>query len=355
MALPTRLASALQARQLPALDGIRAIAAFLVVFYHCGSPLIPGGLGVLIFLVLSGFLITWLLFEEQDRHGKISLRDFYIRRTLRIFPAFYVYWLIMVVRTASTGKIVWPQAISSFFYVNNYYQAIFGDPNTGLSHTWSLGVEEQFYLLWPLSFLWLMRQPRSLAMRVLMIVIGAIWVYRGILHLAGVWQGYAYEAFEARADHLLIGCLLAFSLRSGIGQQIWQLLSSSAAYSWLIVGLLVGSVALENHYGTTYRNLLGFVINPVLVALLIPLAMMEREGSWQWLGWGWIRQLGRLSYSVYLYQQLTPGLIAKVLHEERNWALFVAANTVLVILMAAASFYCVERPFLHWKERFSKR
>jgi peptidoglycan/LPS O-acetylase OafA/YrhL len=90
---------------LPSLDGLRTIAVFLVVFYHCGLP-INGGLGVLMFFVISGFLITWLLLQEEKRWGNISLKLLYMRRTLRIFPAFYVYWLLVVVGFAVLGKHV---------------------------------------------------------------------------------------------------------------------------------------------------------------------------------------------------------------------------------------------------------
>ena len=151
--LPVALASGLELKQIPALDGLRAIAAFLVVLYHGGIAVSPGGLGVLAFFVISGFLITWLLLDEQERHGGVSLRLFYVRRTLRIFPAFYVYWVLVVALSAIRHRVVWPQAIASLFYVNNYYQGLFGDPNTGLSHSWSLGVEEQFYLLWAPAFI----------------------------------------------------------------------------------------------------------------------------------------------------------------------------------------------------------
>ena len=144
--LPSALASGLRSSHLSGIDGIRAIAAFLVVFYHYGFRWCPRGPGVLVFFVLSGFL------------GKISLKLFYIRRSLRIFPAFYAFWFLWIGTLVLLGKkFNVPQAITSFFYVNNYYQAIYGDPNTGLSHTWSLGIEEQFYLVWPLVFLLLKR------------------------------------------------------------------------------------------------------------------------------------------------------------------------------------------------------
>lgn len=91
VALPATPREALARSELPALDGLRAVAVFIVAFYHCGVSFVPGGVGVLIFFVLSGFLITHLLLKEEDRYGQISLRHFYLRRSLRIFPAFYCY------------------------------------------------------------------------------------------------------------------------------------------------------------------------------------------------------------------------------------------------------------------------
>src|SRR5437868_9569428 len=136
--LPAGLESGLKESQLAGLDGLRAIAALLVVVFHFGIPFVSGGAGVLMFFVLSGFLITWLLLRENDETGTISLRNFYVRRSLRIFPAFYCYAAVLfAVILIRHTTIVWPQAFAALFYVNNYYQALKGDPNTGFSHTWS--------------------------------------------------------------------------------------------------------------------------------------------------------------------------------------------------------------------------
>src|SRR5215203_3503971 len=116
---------------------------------------VNGGLGVTIFFVLSGFLITWLLLKEEAKWGDVSLRLFYLRRSLRIFPAFYVFWAVIVIGMGVLRHkpVAWPQAISALFYTSNYYQAITGNWQTALFHTWSLAIEEQFYLLWPALFM----------------------------------------------------------------------------------------------------------------------------------------------------------------------------------------------------------
>ncbi len=353
---PENLATGLARRHLPALDGLRAVAAFLVVFYHAGSPLIPGGLGVLAFFVLSGFLITWLLLAEDERYGGISLRLFYIRRSLRIFPAFYCYWLLVVVLLLlfSTHALPWAQILSSFFYVNNYYQAIHGDPNTLLSHTWSLGVEEQFYLLWPVTFL-LLRTDRARLIRFLTGAILFVWFYRLSLFAAGVDQGYLYEAFDTRADHLLIGCLLAVVLRTQRFPRLWSRLCSASWLSAIPAGLLVVSALCMNRWGAAYRDTAGFLAEPVLVAVLIPQMIAFRASPlWSWTGWSWVRYLGRISYSIYLYQQIVPGLVRRAAGAWGRPAEFVL-SVLVIVACAGASYYWIEAPFLRLKDRAGAR
>src|SRR5438093_44753 len=198
--LPEDLESGLRSSHLPALDGLRAVAVFLVVFHHFGIRAAPGGLGVIIFFVLSGFLITWLLLGEDERFGTVSVRKFCARRFLRICPVFYFYWLLLIALLLLLHKkIVWEQAIASALFASNYYQAILGDPNTGFSHTWALSVVAQFYLLWPVIFLAL-RKDRIRLAKALAGIILAVWAYRGLLHsVLGVAQGYVFEAFDTRA------------------------------------------------------------------------------------------------------------------------------------------------------------
>ena len=354
--LPHNLEAGLRLSQLPALDGLRAVGAFLVVFYHFGFKFISGGLGVLIFFVLSGFLITWLLLKEEERFGDISLRNFYSRRALRIFPAFYCYWLLYVLMLAVRHRsVIWNQAIASLFYANNYFQALRGDPNTGLSHTWSLGIEEQFYLLWAPSLL-LFRKNRKRLAWVLAGAIAAIWIYRELLiFVFGVWQGYIYEAFDARADHLLIGCLLAVMLRSKFATRFWRTVCSNALAPGPVAVLLAGSAAFEYLRGTAYRDAIGFIIDPVLIAILIAQLIAFRETSiWSWLNLTWVRYLGRISYSIYLYQQITVEPVRKIL-ARYPVAVQLAGALLAVILIASGSYYAVERPFLKLKERFYEK
>jgi len=353
--LPAKLESGLKAPELAGLDGIRAIAAFLVVFYHFGVPYVSGGEGVLMFFVLSGFLITWLLLRENDELGAISLRKFYLRRSLRIFPAFYCYaavlFAIILVRHT---RWVLPQALAALFYVSNYYQAILGDPNTGFSHTWSLAIEEQFYLLWPMAFQMLRGDYRRMS-RFLGGAILAIWVYRELLvFVFHVDQGYIYEAFDTRADHLLIGCLLAVALRAGMLPRFWSWMTTRSWVAAITVLLLALSSVAEAVYGPTYRDAVSFIVNPLLTAIWIPQLIALRGATlWGWTKWAWVKFLGRISYSIYLYQQLLIGVPKKLLPHLA--AVGQLALTILLIVAAATlSHYLVERPFLKLKARFKR-
>ncbi len=346
---PGMLQSGLTRKHLPMLDGLRAVAVLLVITFHAGLPA-PGGLGVLMFFVLSGFLITWLLLREDEAYGGISVRNFYFRRVLRIFPAFYAYAaLIIAIALVFARRIIWTQTIASLLYVNNYYQAIHGDPATGFSHTWSLGVEEQFYLTWPALFVWLRRDPSKFRKVLSALIVGA-WVYRAILQFAfHVHQGWFYEAFDTRFDHLLVGCLLALVLfKAAEGR--WERLCSSGGLLLGAALALAGSAWLERMYGAAYRDSIAFIVDPLLVAALIPMLIAQRERmAVRWLEAEPVKYVGRVSYSAYLYQQLVTEPVMKRLS---GLPLIprVALTCGAVIMAASFSYYVIERPFLKLKE-----
>lgn len=344
--LPAALSTGLASTRLPGLDGLRMVAVFLVVLYHFGLEVIPGDQGVMMFFVLSGFLITWLLLAEQESAGSISLRQFYLRRVLRIFPAFYCYWLLVTgVLLLIKAPVPWGQALSALGYVSNYYQGFRGDPVSPYSHTWSLAVEEQFYLLWPLALRALVPNPRRLG-TALVVVIAAISVHRLILHVAfHVGYPYLYEAFDARADALAVGCLLAVVLRRGYLPRLWSALCT-ARMSILTVALLAAATLLR----PGYRLIGGYAVQPLLVAVLIAQVIALRGSPlWRWLNWPPVRYLGVLSYSIYLYQEAVIPIVRGAFASS-PLMVSLGASVTAVLLMAAASYHLIERPFLRLKE-----
>jgi peptidoglycan/LPS O-acetylase OafA/YrhL len=338
-----RLAAALDSRHIPKLDALRFVSALLVMLYHFGYP-IPAGFGVVCFFVISGFLITWLLLVERDQTGDTSLKGFYLRRAFRIFPAFYVYWALVIgIRIVRRHGVLWGQAAASFFYVCNYYQGTHGYPESMLSRTWSLGVEEQFYLLWPFLF-WKVSGDRRKLLKLLAGIIGGIWILRLGLYFAGVPEAYLYTAFECRADAIFIGCALAIGLRERLLDRVVNALCRRWPRLIPTHILLVVSLWMHQRYGINYRDPVGNIVDPLLFAVLIvqligidwrPLRVLDARP---------IRYLGLISYSTYLYHGLVP------VPEFLPVFLKVAPS----YLMAAASYTFVEKPFLRMRDRVVK-
>jgi peptidoglycan/LPS O-acetylase OafA/YrhL len=323
----------------------------LVIVYHAGLG-VPGARGVMMFFVLSGFLITWLLLDELEKTGTISIKDFYRRRTLRIFPAFYAFWLGTVAFRLMLGVgVPWEHAWSSFFYVSNYYSALSQYSDSVFSHTWSLAVEEQFYLLWPLVFFGYRHNLRLLA-RVLTVLIVCVVVHRAVLVYAfDVEHRYLYYAFDTRIDQLLSGCLLAIMLRRRDMPRFWEAVCSHQAAP-LITILAVSVLSVGGRaFMPRYRDVIGFTIEPVLAAIfLAQVIALSETRAWSWLDAAPIRYLGKISYPLYLFQPLTLWPVQDLLREYSAAVQFAAAVSA-TIAVASLSYYVIERPFIQLGRR----
>lgn len=357
----SQLQSRLHLPSIPALDGIRAIAVFFVIFFHLSNernlPVFPGPLGVLGFFVLSGFLITWLLIKEQEKSGSISLKGFYRRRALRIFPAFYVFWLLAVgsrLVAHGEGQMPWSQAFSAFFYVSNYFHAIFHPSPDFILHTWSLSAEEQFYLLWPITFLLFSRNRRRLIV-LLVMVITTIWVHRVHLWMATHAAYYITYAFDTRADALLVGCLLALLLKEGRAE---GLIEKTCHPPWapLVTASLIGASVFAGRLSEGYKLTVGLSIEPLLVAILIcQFVLHSWSWPWKWLNSKPVAYLGRISYPLYLYHMLATHITTRIAARIPGLStpMFVALAVLVAIAMASCSYHFVEKPFLAFKTKRS--
>jgi peptidoglycan/LPS O-acetylase OafA/YrhL len=351
----TSLSRALSGR-IPSLDGLRAVAVLLVIFNHLGVPLAPEGRGVLTFFVLSGFLITWTLLRESDRCGDVSIRDFYVRRGLRIFPAFYVLWALhFTITWLMQGKLsdsAWADYATAFFYVRNYRRAMSVHPHQYFGHTWALSIEEQFYFIWPWLLRFFQKDLRRLTHILVAIIIGAD-IYRITLffkfHVSSEWLKFT---FDSRVDHLLVGCLIAILLKRGVMQEFWALMTSRIWISLLIFGLIVASIALDERHGLAYKFGVGFVIDPILTAvLMVQVIVFANTWAWGWLNWRITRFVGRISYSMFLYQAVT-NYWATHLFKDRSRFVVVAVAVSLALLVGSISYYAIELKFLQLKTKF---
>jgi peptidoglycan/LPS O-acetylase OafA/YrhL len=336
--------------RLPSLDGLRAISIVLVFLGHLsgtkGFPRIyPIGdyahLGVVVFFVISGYLITRLLLLEYARYGNVSLIHFYARRALRLLPATFAFILCITLMWAAgivhlQSRDVW----HALTYTSNY--EINRSWYTG--HLWSLSVEEQFYLLWPILFALLMPKRAS------WVIIGAIIaapVVRAIVLVA--FRGSPYrdlEMFPMVADSLAMGCLLAMS-REWLEEKKWYLQLFKPVNS---VGLLVLIFAINYFMGRGIVITLGTsVINLCLAILIHRSTYCYGDLLGQFLNWKPVAFVGVLSYSLYLWQQLFLN------RNSSCWACAFPLNVVFAVFAALASYYLLEKPLLGLRHKLRIR
>jgi peptidoglycan/LPS O-acetylase OafA/YrhL len=342
----------LESKKLPGLDGFRMIAVMAVVLAHSGIGIILSARhGVAGFFVLSGFLITWLLLQEYEKSGTISFRDFYMRRALRIFPAYYAFIAVSISWDLFRGNDdIREMIIPSLFYFVNYQNALAGHSNSSVAHLWSLAVEEQFYFIWPLLFLGLMGVSRKHALVFLVSSIVVVMLWRSYAYSVLDWGvSYAYNAFDTRFDNLAIGCALAFLMQKETFTWFVDWLSSRFWMPLITLGLLAASRAVNS---SDYAYGPAFTVDAILLALLLVQVVRLSYGRfWSWLNHPLSVYLGVLSYPIYLWHGwgIQAGRKLYFLPDFAQTVMGVAFS----ILVAAMSYHLLEKQFLRFKSRFS--
>lgn len=316
-------------RYSPSLDGLRAIAALIIVFYHAKPPSLSGGFfGVDVFFVLSGFLITRLLIVEHAAAGRIDYAAFMSRRLRRLAPALWLFLLVyLVVAPLVFIETPWLKhardAGWSAVYLVNYASSL----STGVSilgHIWSLAVEMQFYLLWPLLLGVLLRFPRHVVIgaMVLLFVCATAWRWWAAENFGNVWDFYV-RADTRASGFLLLGCLLGY-----LNCQI------NVRWAWPACLILAFAMTFySTHWLASARY--GFTLAEIGAALLI----MSQPA---WLGNRILVWIGTLSYGLYLWHYL----FMRILREWGwEWPEIIVIGGVLGLLAAALSYYFVEQRF----------
>ena len=336
--------------RIPGLDGLRAISILIVLCAHsAGTRHVPSGLqgsvfadlGVRTFFVISGFLITTLLLAEYNKRGRISLRDFYIRRVYRIFPAFYVYLAILLIITA-VGWIELPAHDVAFAatYTMNFH----AERTWWLGHLWSLAVEEQFYLLWPF-LLSLLGPPR------------ALWFAIGGIIAAPILRVMAFklwpeirpltdQAFPFVFDSLATGCVLALArdwLESSPTYLMW--LDSPAFWALplaCVYALSVQRAGFNLAFGVTLGNLgIAMAIHRSVRHPTFPVGRLLESRP--------LVFIGALSYSLYLWQQPFVNRHADSIVNAFPFHIVFAFGAALL------SYYLIEQPMLALRNRRAAR
>jgi peptidoglycan/LPS O-acetylase OafA/YrhL len=344
---------------IPALDGIRGISILAVMAFHTG--LLRGGfLGVDLFFVLSGFLITSLLIEEYDRSLSVSLKNFYLRRALRLGPALLLFLTVfsalsVLVLSAVEARRNVVEALISLFYVSNWAKAFSIHAPQVLVHTWSLSIEEQFYVVWPLTLLFLLRTVKhrwAVAAIAALIALGAC-ALRFALMLGGASIDRVYAGLDTRADALMFGCVLGIILSSGLlstrsqrvlGKALVVLGPLSAA-GLALAGLSMRILSPSVYYwGLLVVEALGAMV--ILDVLVNKHSILRPVLSMRWLAW-----IGSISYGVYLWH---PPIYKAM--KAFGFARFevIALGTLVTFAISTASFYLMEKPILRLKERLAR-
>jgi peptidoglycan/LPS O-acetylase OafA/YrhL len=363
-------------RYLPALDGLRAFAVAGVIAYHFGFHWANGGyLGVDFFFVLSGFLITSLLAGEWVATRQIRLRQFWARRAKRLLPAVLLLLVVLTLYDWLGGPNIGsgtfrPDAIATLFYYANWH-LIFAHQSyftqflapSPLKHTWSLAIEEQFYLVWPLATLAMFglakragpRGPRPfrrrLALAVSMVVAAASALEMALLYHPGVDPSRIYYGTDTRAFELLIGAVLALlvTARPDHSPRVRSLLHRVGPLAAILLGILWVTAGDDQGNPSAWMYRGGMVIACLLAAAVIASVAQPSSGPLgALLSIPPLRWIGRISYGLYLWHWPVYVLMTDVTTGLSRGALL-AARLAATVGAATVSFYLVERPVRRYR------
>lgn len=352
-------------RYIKGFDGIRAIAVLSVIATHMNVwaflennetlntsflPLVSGYTGVQVFFVLSGFLITSLLISEHQSTGTISVKKFIIRRTLRIFPL-YIFFLIIATSIHSIGQNVttWDSLIYAYLYIYNFVPT---DLYTSfLGHTWSLAVEEHFYIVFPSIFLLLFSKRRSILLLLLtLFLVGSLLLYYLLIN-----SDYSNTHFVDRWSFIIgyniaAGCLGALVLHTGKFQKPLKIMLGHPIGLGLGLAIFANTLYLHSgywfidHVFTTYLRAGGILI------LILWVYVNQTSKVVQFLEWQPLKYIGVISYGIYIYQGLFLAT-GPDRDPSQDWPLDQSIGLFLLIICAPLSYHFFERPFLKLKRK----
>jgi peptidoglycan/LPS O-acetylase OafA/YrhL len=359
---------------IPALDGVRGVAAAMIFVYHygggaqssflllrtIGNALHFGWVGVSLFFVLSGFLISGILWDGYRKPG--WWRRFYLRRSLRIFPLYYLALVVAAVIWLALGV---PAVRLSFLWIYALYlqdapffNAQLANPPAGVEmvHFWSLAVEEQFYLVWPFLLALFAGKRRRAIHLILTLWVGSLAFRVAMLGLNG--EGWSSYFLFGRAGELLAGAYLAMAVRgdSCERERIFRSLPYILGCSLLFL-VLIGFASPSLEISTSWWSTAGLAVLSIFFASVIGLSL--KPGVVQSVfQTPVLRWLGKISYGIYVYHLLLhPGFLWLVQRMAPNLGSNARAGLIFVVALAGTlgvaslSFYTYESAFLRWKER----
>jgi peptidoglycan/LPS O-acetylase OafA/YrhL len=344
-------------RQIPSLNGLRALSILLVIIGHVDQKQLNGVIyasfpmlldpqfGVNVFFVLSGFLITTLLLQEERDKRDVSLKGFYLRRALRILPLYYllllVYFALQVLNVLHFTSLSW---LTSLTYTKDFYRR--DDWET--AHLWSLSVEEQFYLMWPLVF----KFARPIRKHFAFFIIGLAPMMR-LLYLRTAYPWMDELTIFQRLDAIMWGCVFAMyhdrlleyckAITVRYSKAIWLPFIAIIALS--LTTILNRDLHLNLGYAITAFGGTSGTIADVAIGLIIVTSIhYTRTGWYRFLNANAMNRVGELSYSLYIWQQL---FFSAALGSASR----LPVNILLIFGVANVSYFLVEKPILKLRRK----
>ena len=336
---------------IPGLDGLRAISILLVMISHSGlQSIVPGVFGVTIFFFISGFLITWLLIEEHRTTDGISIKRFYLRRVLRLYPPLLIYVVAMSAIWAIRGfSLDYIGLLGALFYFANYLYAISPEHVAVYgAHLWSLSVEEHFYLFFPLLFaLGIGRNKTALG-----VLIAAALVIRLVETYLGASETYTSVATECRYDSILAGCITAILVNDRGAGRLVELIVHPATVVIALCAILSTFVIRDSIFRQTIRfTIQNIALVPIVVSAVFTPRYLAVKTVLNWKPVAWI---GVLSYSLYLWHYALFDLAKTVLGGAPATIQY-GAGWLLAFCVAVAIYFLVERPMFKLRKMVGSR
>ncbi|AFQ44237.1 acyltransferase family protein [Desulfosporosinus meridiei] len=355
---------------MPGLDGLRALAVFAVIAYHLNLTWMPGGLlGVSLFFVLSGYLITGILLKQWELSGGIDLKDFWLRRARRLLPAVFVMlagvmsWVMLWApeRLAALKQ----EALAALFYTSNWYLIFhqvsyfesFGPPSP-LGHLWSLAVEEQFYLFWPLLLVIGLRccQQRKWIIGGTMAVALTSAAAMALIYIPGHDPSRVYYGTDTRAFALLVGAVLAmvwpsWKMNADLTGKKRLALDLAGSLGLLVILLMIGTT--DQYQPSLYQG--GLLLYSVAAAGLVAALAHPASYLGRIFGWGPLRWLGECSYGIYLWHYPVIILTNPVVNTEGLNLSRTLWQIGVSIILAALSRYLIEEPIRYGRRKYLRR
>jgi len=338
-------------KRIPSLDGFRAVSILLVLLAHSrlstGFPLQyadivkHGDVGVTIFFVISGFLITNLLFVEQSLNNQINIQSFYLRRAFRILPVFLAYsFFILLIKNVDQITVTNKNLLHAFTFTMNFEK----DKCWFIGHFWSLSVEEQFYLFWPILVYLFKKNLKS----ILYGLICYSWLARIIAYKYPTLDTLSLSPFFSYSDSILIGAWGGIFFFENKHQRIARILKNP--FSQFIAVILISLFVYLSGHGKLALISLPFgntIISLAILFMLIAYAVPSDNLMFRILNNKIIVHIGVLSYSIYIWQQFFfLGYL------KGFWRIF-PYNLGVIYLVSAASYYLLEKPVLNLRKKIT--